>query len=334
MNTYKCLWITEEADGSFKRQIINRNIEELPQHEVLIKVAYSALNFKDALSSTGHKGITRQFPHTPGIDASGVVVNDKSGTFSEGTLVLVTSYDLGMNTFGGFAEYICVPHGWVVPLPTGIDLKYAMVLGTAGFTAGLALHKMEICGQEPAMGPVLVTGSTGGVGSMAVALLKKAGYEVIASTGKMSEEPYLKQLGATTVIHRSEVYDDSAKPFLKTRWAGAIDTVGGVTLATILKACGHNGNVATCGLVEKPDFNTTVYPFIIKGNNLLGVESAECNMKTRLEVWKKLASEWKFDFPNEGIIECNLEQLTDTYIPLILQGKTKGRVVVKMDDNL
>ncbi len=330
MNSYKTLWITEEADGTFKREIITRNLTELPDHEVLIKVAYSALNYKDALSASGHKGITRQFPHTPGIDASGVVVSDASGTFSPGTKVLVTSYDLGMNTYGGFAEYIKVPAAWVVPLPNGMDLKSAMVLGTAGFTAGLALYKMEICGQKPSMGPILVTGSTGGVGSTAVALLHAAGYEVIASTGKIEEEAYLKKLGATTIINRSEVYDESAKPFLKTRWAGAIDTIGGVTLSTVLKSCGHNGNVATCGLVEKADFSTSVYPFIIKGNNLLGIESAECAMDIRLQVWNNLAGKWKFDFPAEGITECNLEDLNNTYIPMILAGKTKGRVVIHL----
>ena len=328
--SFTALWISEEADGSFKRTIVNKNLSDLPQHEVLIKVSYSALNYKDALSATGHKGITRSFPHIPGIDASGVVVSDKSGTYEPGTQVLVTSYDLGMNTFGGFAEYICVPKDWVVKLPQGMDLRQAMIYGTAGFTAGLALFKMENCGQHPSMGPVLVTGSTGGVGSMAVKLLKTAGYEVIASTGKDTEHEYLRNLGASTIIHRSEVYDESPKPFLKTRWAGAIDTVGGVTLATILKACGHNGNVAVCGLVEKPDFATTVYPFIIKGNNLLGIESAECNMETRLKVWMNLAGKWKFDFPAEGVIECSLTELNEKYIPAILQGKTRGRVLVRI----
>lgn len=329
MQKFMALWVSENEDGSFKREIVERNINDLPQHEVLIKVSYSALNYKDALSATGHKGITRNFPHTPGIDASGVVVSDSSGTYKEGTEVLVTSYDLGMNTTGGFGEYIRVPKGWVVPLPQGIDLKQAMVLGTAGFTAGLALYKMEICGQKPEMGSVLVTGSTGGVGSMAVALLHKAGYKVIASTGKKDSIEYLKTLGADEIIDRSEVYDESPKPFLKTRWAGAIDTIGGVTLSTVLKSCGHNGNVATCGLVEKADFNTTVYPFIIKGNNLLGIESAECAMDIRLQVWNNLAGKWKFEIPNEGITECNLSELSANYIPMILEGKTRGRVLLK-----
>ncbi|MES2629655.1 MAG: acryloyl-CoA reductase [Bacteroidota bacterium] len=330
MTTYTSLLITEQADGTFTREITQRNLSELPQNEVLIRVSWSALNYKDALSATGHKGITRNFPHTPGIDASGTVVSDSTGKFTEGTQVLVTSYDLGMNTFGGFSEYISVPASWVIALPEGIDLRQAMILGTAGFTAGLALHKMEICGQHPGMGPILVTGATGGVGSMALALLKQAGYESIASTGKPESSEFLTMLGANSIIHRSEVYDDSAKPFLKTRWAGAIDTVGGVTLATVLKACGHNGNVATCGLVEKADFSTTVYPFIIKGNNLLGVESAECPMDVRMEVWNKLAGKWKFEFPAQGTTECNLQELNERYIPLILKGGAKGRIIVRI----
>jgi acrylyl-CoA reductase (NADPH) len=327
-NTFRALLVTEE-NGVFHRQVTTRQLSDLPDHEVLIRVAYSALNYKDALSATGHKGITKQFPHTPGIDASGTVVSDRTGTYAPGTEVLVTSYDLGMNTPGGLAEYICVPAGWVIPLPGGISLEHAMVLGTAGFTAGLALHKMEICGQEPSMGPVLVTGASGGVGSMAVALLKKAGYKVIASTGKESARDYLQRLGADTIIHRSEVYDTSEKPFLKTRWAGAIDTVGGVTLSTILKSCGHNGNVATCGLVESAEFSSTVYPFIIKGNNLLGIESAECKRETRTEVWKKLSGNWKFDFPAEGIVPATLDNVSEM-IDLILEGRITGRTVVKI----
>lgn len=330
MQSYTALWITEELDGSFKREVIQKNLSYLPQNQVLIKVAFSALNYKDALSATGHKGITRQFPHTPGIDASGVIVSDSTGTYQPGTPVLVTSYDLGMNTFGGFAEYISVPTAWVVPLPIGIDLKQAMVLGTAGFTAGLALYKMELNGQHPEMGPILVTGSSGGLGSMAVALLKTAGYQVIASSGKPASEKYLMNLGATEVIPRSELNEPSSKPIVRTRWAGAIDTVGGVTLENVLKACGQNGNVASCGLVESADFTTSVYPFIIKGINLLGIESAECTMAIRMEVWNKLASTWKFNFPEDGIIECSLKELNDTYIPLILKGETRGRVIIKL----
>ncbi len=329
--TYKALWITEEADGSFKRTIVEKSISDLPQNEVLIKVSYSGLNYKDALSANGHRGITRNFPHTPGIDAAGIVISDNSSQFNAGDEVLVTSYDLGMNTFGGFAEYIRVPASWIVKLPKGLDLFQAMVMGTAGFTAALALHKMEIAGQTPQMGAVLVTGATGAVGTMAVALLHKAGYEVIASTGKESEHSYLNLLGASTIISRDEVNDTSNKAFLKTRWAGAIDTVGGNTLTTILKCCGLNGNVAACGLVASDSFQSSIYPFIIKGNNLLGIESATCDMATRLAVWNKLANNWKFELPPSAVTVCDLDTLNTHYIPLILAGKNKGRVVLKLN---
>ncbi len=326
--SFKALWVTEKEDGTFHREIKQIDTDRLPLNECLIEVKYSALNYKDALSSSGHKGITRNFPHIPGIDAVGTVVESKGIQFSAGDEVIVTSYDLGMNTFGAFSQYIRVPEAWIVPKPKNFDMKYSMVLGTAAFTAGLALYKMEQNGQDPDMGPVLVTGATGGVGSMAVALLNHAGYEVIASTGNQAAHDDLRKLGATSIIDRSDVYDPSDKPFRKTAWAGAIDTVGGVTLATILKACGHNGNVATCGLVESAELATTVYPFIIKGNNLLGVESAECRMGIRKEIWNKLANEWCFSFPEEFIEEISLEELNATYIDKILAGNTKGRVVV------
>lgn len=329
-NTFRALRISEESDGTFKKQIATRTLDELPQHEVLIKVKYAALNYKDALSANGHKGITRKFPHTPGVDAAGEVVEDSTGTFKKGDAVICTSYDLGMNTDGGFAEYIRVPAAWLVPMPAKFTFKQAMVLGTAAFTAALALHKMEVNGQEPSMGSILVTGSTGGVGTMAVSLLNHCGYQVITSTGKKEKHEFLKAIGAHKIIGRDDVRDESPKAFLSTQWAGAIDTVGGVTLSTILKACGHNGNVATCGLVESAEFSTTVYPFIIKGNNLLGVETAECNMTLRKQLWDKLANEWAFSFPESLVTECSLDEIIH-HIDQIMEGKVTGRVVVNLD---
>jgi len=326
--SFKALRVEEQADGTFTRTIQSRLLSDLPQNAVTIEVKFAALNYKDALSASGHKGITRNFPHTPGIDASGVVVEDTTGTFDVGAEVLVTSYDLGMNTDGGFGAYIKVPAEWVVPLPKEFTLQKAMELGTAGYTAGLALYKMEQSGQEPAMGPILVTGATGGVGSMAVSILAKAGYEVIASSGKADKIPYLKSLGATKVIDRAAVNDTSKKPFLKTQWAGAIDTVGGNTLTTIFKACGLNGNVAVCGLVGSDEIITTVYPFIIKGNNLLGVESATTAMPTRLKVWENLATKWYIDLPKSAVEVISLEDINQA-IDKILEGKVTGRVLVK-----
>ncbi|MEZ4687870.1 MAG: YhdH/YhfP family quinone oxidoreductase [Bacteroidia bacterium] len=328
MPHFKTLLIYEE-DGNFRRAIEQRHTDELPEGDVLIRVHHAGLNYKDALSATGNKGVTRKYPHTPGIDASGVVEESSDARFSAGQKVIVTSYDLGMNTDGAFGEFIRVPAGWVVPLPDALSLKQSMILGTAGFTAALALYKMELCGQSPEMGKIVVTGATGGVGSMAVAILAKAGYEVIASTGKESEHAYLKQLGAVEAVGRSVVDDDSGRPLLRPQWAGGIDTVGGNTLATLLKGCGRNGSIATCGLVASPKLNTTVFPFILNGVNLLGVDSAETPRDIRHHLWQKLASDWNISAHLEAMCtDASLEELNDKYIDMILAGKTRGRVVV------
>lgn len=329
--SYKALFVVEQAQGHFSKSIETLAIENLPQNEVLIKVAYAGLNYKDALSSSGNKGITRQYPHTPGIDAAGTVVTDNTGTYAVGSQVIVTSYDLGMNTAGGFGAYIRVPAAWVVPLPQGLSLEESMIIGTAGFTAALAIHKMQMMGQSPVMGPILVTGSTGGVGSFSVNLLHKLGYQVIASSGKAASHDFLKTLGATEIIDRAAADDQSGRPLLKPKWAGAIDTIGGNTLATAIKACGRNGSVAVCGLVVSPKLDTTVYPFILNGVNLLGVESAETPMELRAALWRKLANEWKptcLEFikkivPLEGVL---------SEIDAMLAGKTQGRIVVKHDE--
>ncbi|MFK7972122.1 MAG: YhdH/YhfP family quinone oxidoreductase [Bacteroidia bacterium] len=330
MPEFKALRIYEE-ENTFRRAIETRSTDELPEGEVLIRVHFAGLNYKDALSSTGNKGVTRQYPHTPGVDASGIVEASSDARFEKGQPVICTSYDLGMNTDGAFAEYIRVPADWVVPMPEALTLKESMVLGTAGYTAALALYKMEQSGQKPEMGKIAVTGATGGVGSMAVAILAKAGYDVIASTGKADAHDYLTGLGASEVVDRTAVDDDSGRPLLRPKWAGAIDTVGGNTLATLLKACGRNGSVATCGLVASPKLATTVFPFILNGVNLLGVDSAETPLAIRHEIWNRLATDWNI---NEHLAaattDATLEELKDTYLDMILAGKTKGRVVVGM----
>ena len=328
MPLFKALRVSEE-NGQFIRQISEQNTDDLPEGEVLVRVHYSALNYKDALSATGHKGVTRNFPHTPGVDASGIVEASSSPDFSPGDKVIVTSYDLGMNTPGGFGQYIRVPAEWVINLPENLSLEDSMVHGTAGFTAGLGLLLMERMGQNPQNGSVLITGASGGVGSMAVAIFAKAGYEVIASTGKESAHEYLKGLGASQCIDRSEANDESGRPLLRPKWAGAFDTVGGNTLATALKACKPHGNVAACGLVESPNLSTTVYPFIINGVNLLGVDSATCPRDMRQQVWDYLAGKWYIDHFEQIKTLTSLAQL-DPYIDQILEGKTRGRVVVNM----
>lgn len=325
---YKALVIREDNNQFIK------NVEQVPmsflsENEVLIRVQFAALNYKDALSGSGHKGVTRKYPHTPGVDAAGVIVHDKTGKYKPGDEVICTSYDLGMNTNGGFAEYISVPADWVVRMPAGMDAQTAMVLGTAAYTAGLALYKMEMCGQEPAMGPIVVTGATGGVGSMAVALLARAGYEVLASTGKASATDYLMELGATKVIGREEVNDSSSRPIFKSEWAGSIDNVGGQTLSTLLRKCGRNGSVASIGLVDKAEFQMTIYPFILNGVNLLGIDSAETPRHIRELVWKNISDKWRPEFSQDSHTVVSLEEIPHL-MDQMLQGKTKGRLLAQL----
>ena len=328
---FNALVVREAADKTFTQQIEERKWEDLPEGEVLIRVQYSSLNYKDALSATGHKGVTRNYPHTPGIDAAGWVVSSQSHDFSVGDPVIVTSYDLGMNTAGGYGEYIRVPASWVVPCPEGISLKASMVYGTAGFTAALALHKLETNGASPKGGPVAVSGASGGVGSMAVAILSHLGYEVIAASGKTAAYDWLRNLGAKEVVGREEIDDSSGRPLLRPRYAGAIDTVGGNTLHTLLKLTQREGSVAACGLVQSPKLTMTVYPFILNGVNLLGVDSATCPMPLRRALWNKLANEWKPAVLTDMAAFCSLEELP-SYFPKILAGKQQGRLVVQVGE--
>ncbi len=326
---FKALRIYEE-DGKFVRRIEKRKIEDLPVGDVIVKVKYSSLNFKDALSVTGNKGVTRKYPHTPGIDAAGIVEYSESEKYKVGDEVIVTSYDLGMNIDGGFSEYIRVPEAWVVALPKDLSLKQAMVYGTAGFTAALSVYRLLAAGQSPEMGPVVVTGALGGVGSIAITILSSLGFEVIAATSKNDGgEEELHELGASSRI-TSEITDDqSGRPLLKPLWAGAIDVVGGNTLHTLLKACKPMGNVTCCGNVGSGDLAMTVYPFILNGISLIGIDSQNCPMNLRQKVWDKLAAEWNVYNNNEQVIESSLENL-DVYIDLMLAKKSRGRVIVKI----
>jgi putative YhdH/YhfP family quinone oxidoreductase len=325
---FSAYWITEESDGTFKSQVIQRNTGDLPQNGVLIKVAYSSLNYKDALSATGNKGVTRRYPHTPGIDAAGFVAESSSPDFKPGDQVIVTGYDLGMNTMGGFGEYINVLPEWVVPLPSGLSLKESMILGTAGFTAALSVYHLLRCGQKTSDGPLLITGATGGVGSLSVAIASKTGFDVTASTGKKDENEYLINIGAKTIIDRSAVDDQSGRMLLRPQWAGAIDTVGGNTLATLLKSLKPHGNVACCGNVASPLLNTSVFPFILNGVNLLGINSATTPMQLRKTLWEKLADEWKPDFQVLKTQTAGLDSIHRS-IEKIMEGGITGRVVLE-----
>lgn len=328
METYRAL-VIRETEGEFSKAIEEVPFSFLPDNDVLIKVSFAGLNFKDALSASGHKGITRQFPHTPGVDAVGEVVKSKDESFMQGDKVIVTSFDLGMNTKGGFAEYISVPSDWVVPLPSGLSELDSMIMGTAAFTAALAIGKMERAGQTPEMGEIVVTGASGGVGSMAIAILAKKGYKVLASSGKQEHYGWLKEIGAKKCISREEVNDESGRPLLSARWAGGIDTVGGNTLATMIKACGKEGSVVACGLVASPELQTTVYPFILNGVNLLGVDSAETPMDMRKAIWAELVENYR----PSGLSEMGkVVELYDIprYMDEILNGEVTGRIVARM----
>lgn len=329
--SYLAYRIQESETGTFTRELTSLQTDQLPEGDLLIQVHYSALNYKDALSATGNKGVTRHYPHTPGIDAVGEVVESKVDSYTVGQQVLVTSFDLGMNTDGGFGQMIRVPAEWAVALPPELSMETAMILGTAGFTAGLALYKMLRNGQTPEMGPVVITGASGGVGSLAVAILAHLGYEVHAITGKEAAHEYLTQLGAAAIHGREYVDDRSGRPLVRPKWAGAIDMVGGNTLTTLLKACKREGSVASCGLVDSPKLSTTVFPFILNGVNLLGVDSATCPLTWRHEIWQKLATAWHPPVVDQIGKLVPLTEL-DPYIDLILQGQTQGRIVIDLRD--
>lgn len=328
-STFKALVVSKHDDGSFSRKLKERSIDSLPDHDILIRVHYSSLNYKDALSATGNKGVTQQFPHTPGVDAAGTVAESNSSDFQQGDKVIVTSYDLGQNTSGGFGQYIRVPSEWVVPLPDGLTLKESMIFGTAGFTAAYGVIKIMGNNTHPDDGPILVTGATGGVGSFAVALLAHEGYHVVAATGKTDRQSFLEQLGASEIIHRDKVTDVADKPLLSGTWAGAIDTVGGAMLDAVIRQTGHNGTVACCGNVLGGELNTSIYPFILRGVSLMGIDSGICLMPIRKKIWSKLAGEWKLDVLESIYRECSLEELNQE-IDKILKGKQVGKVLVNL----
>lgn len=326
---FKAFIVKEEGD-KYHRQIEERDIDNLPENEVLIRVKYSSLNYKDALSAIGNKGVTKRYPHTPGVDAAGTVESSESKDFKEGDEVFVTGYDLGMNTPGGWGEYIRVPASWIIKLPRELSMREAMTFGTAGFAAGMMLHKLEYSGVMPGTGEILVTGASGGVGSLAIAILSRAGYRIAAATGKKDKADFLKELGAHEVLDRSQVDDKSEAPLLEERWDGAMDAVGGNILTTALKSTKYGGSVATCGIIQSPMLNIPVYPFILRGVNLLGVASAETPLERKHLIWKKLSKKWKPENLEMIASECSLDEL-DEKIDLMLKGQTVGRIVVNME---
>ncbi|SFB94939.1 putative quinone oxidoreductase, YhdH/YhfP family [Flexibacter flexilis DSM 6793] len=318
----------EERDGQYMRSVQSMPFAALENDEILVRVHYSSLNYKDALSASGNKGVTRHYPHTPGIDAVGVVEQSNSPTVAVGQQVIVTSYDLGMNTDGGFAEYIKVPAAWAVPLPEKMTMKEAMIYGTAGFTAGMSVARLvELV--QPSDGKIVVSGATGGVGALSVAILSHLGYWVVAVTGKESEKAYLTGLGAKEILLRSEIENFDKKPLLKPLFAGAVDTVGGVILENIIKTTSPLGVVACCGNVASVKLELTIFPFILRGVTLAGIDSQNCPMAHRLKIWGNLADAWKPRHLADTANEITFEQLSEK-IDLILEGKLKGRTVLKV----
>jgi putative YhdH/YhfP family quinone oxidoreductase len=322
--------VEEFEPNKFRREIKTKSINELPKGDILIRVLYSSLNYKDALSARGHKGISKKYPHTPGIDAAGIVEESNVNNFQAGDEVLVTGYDLGMNTSGGFAEYISVPAEWVVPLPHNLKLRESMIYGTAGFTAALAIYEFECNKITPDKGKILVTGATGAVGILAVAMLSKLGYDVTASTGKPDKYDLLLKSGAKNIVSREDVNDKSAKLLLPGKWIGVIENVGGNTLSTVIRSMKPGGVVSCIGNVESDRLETNVYPFILRGVRLIGIDSAAKEMEIRLMLWNRIAGEWKLDNPEIFVKDITLDELSNE-IDIMLEGKQSGKVLINMN---
>ncbi|MCK5822227.1 MAG: YhdH/YhfP family quinone oxidoreductase [Bacteroidales bacterium] len=329
---FKCYEVLETSKG-FNGVIKVKSTLELPDNEVLIRVLYSGLNYKDALSANGHKGVTKNYPHTPGIDAAGIVESSNNTEFHHGQQVIVTSYDLGMNTAGGFGQYISVPGNWIVPLPSQLSLRESMVYGTAGLTAAQGIHSMITNGQTPEMGPILVTGARGAVGGMAIMILDKLGFETIAGVSKISDDTeHLKSIGAASVIDSDQTNDNSSRVLMKPKWAGAFDVVGGNTLATILKCTSYGGNIVTVGNIESANLKTTVLPFILNGINLLGIGTQDTPMQLRKTLWNLLAGKWKPVNLEATVLEIGLSQLQH-YINIMQTKKSRGRVLLNLNND-
>lgn len=324
-------FVVEEKDGEYNQSIKVLSTQNLPVGDVLIQVHYSSVNYKDALSATGNKGVTKNYPHTPGIDAAGVVEYSDNDNYKAGDKVIVTGYDLGMNTTGGFGQYIRVPAQWIVRLPQGLSMKESMILGTAGFTAGISVLRLSEL-VKPGDGRVLVSGATGGVGSIALTLLSKLGYKSVAVSAKESEHAFLHSLGASEIIPRLEFQETDKRPMLSAQYAGGIDTVGGPILENILKTLQPLGAVTTCGSVSSTHINVSVFPFILRGISLIGISSQNYPEPYRQLLWEKLSNEWKPDNLLDLYTEITLDDLKNS-INLILEGKLKGRTIINLLDN-
>ena len=320
-------FVTKESDDGFTNSIEDLSTSKLQSNDLLVKVSYSSLNYKDALSASGNKGVTREYPHTPGIDAVGKVVESNSSHFKVGENIVVTGYDLGMNTYGGFGQYISIPEDWAISLPKELSEAEAMSIGTAGLTAGLCVRKLLMNDLAPDSGDVLVTGASGGVGSVAVMILSKLGFRVTALTGKTDQIDYLESLGASSVIMRNEM-EDQGKPLQKALYQGGVDTVGGSILSNFICQTSQRGAITCCGNVASDKLQTSIFPFILRGVSLIGIDSAESLLEVKKEIWKNFSKDWKIDL--EKITkEVQLDSLSRE-VEKILKGEQVGRIRVNL----
>lgn len=331
--TYQALVVRSGEAGVYRRAVEEKNTGDLPAGDVLVRVHFSSLNYKDALSAAGNRGVTKRYPHTPGIDAAGVVAWSSTDAFKPGDEVLVSGYDLGMNTPGGFGQYIRVPAQWILARPEALPLRKSMQIGTAGFTAAQCVAALLDMGLSPADGPILVTGATGGVGSVAVALLASQGFAVTAATGKEEEHDFLLGLGAEKILRREQAAAGKEKMLLRERWAGVVDSVGGEILAAAVKSTRYGGTVTCCGNASSGELPLNVYPFILRGVKLIGIDSAQCPLEKRKKIWKKLAGEWQIPYLEEMSRTIKLNEL-NAWIDRMLQGGMKGRIVVDLREDI
>jgi len=328
MDKFSAYRIFEEGGKSAGR-IVELALDDLDLGEIVIRTHYSSVNYKDALAATGSGKVIRRFPCVGGIDVSGVVESSGDDRFKAGDEVLVTGYDMGVAHDGGFAEYVRVPADWVVPLPKGLSMFDAMALGTAGFTAGLAIHRLEQNDMKPESGKVIVTGATGGVSSLGIQMLAQLGYHVVAMTGKDTEQDYLRSLGASEILLRKETAMGT-RPLEKSLWSGALDSVGGETLAWLTRTMQQNGSIASFGNAGGVELNTTVLPFILRGIRLIGIDSAATAMPLRRQIWQRLASDLRPKSLGRIAQIIPFNELPQVF-PLMMQGKLRGRRVIEIN---
>jgi acrylyl-CoA reductase (NADPH) len=320
--------IADKHEGMLTIDVSTMSDDELMEGTVMVAVEYSTLNYKDGLGLSGKAPIFKSFPMVPGVDFSGEVITSQDNNYKPGDKVILNGWGVGESHFGGYAEHARVPGEWLVPLPEGLSTADAMAIGTAGYTSMLSVMALEAAGVKPDAGEILVTGAAGGVGSVAIALLAKLGYTVVASTGRMSEEAYLKGLGASEIIDR-ELLSTPPKPLAKSRWAGAIDVAGSVTLANILSQMKYGGVVAACGLAQGMDLPASVAPFILRGVKLIGIDSVMRPRDQRIKAWQRLAQDLDMSKLETMVTTISLEAVPE-YAAQIVEGKVKGRIVVKI----